>query len=79
MSKKKNASRGESRPSGASAGQLAKDSTAPHRVIAGQSTLLSRTMHDIRYDPVHDEILVTNPFANAVLVFRGSAQGRDSG
>jgi hypothetical protein len=54
---------------------MAKDSTTPNRVIAGQSTLLSRTMHDVRYDPVHDEILVTNPFANAVLVFRGSAQG----
>jgi hypothetical protein len=35
-------------------------------------------MHDIRYDPVHDEILVTNPFANAVLVFRGAAEGDEA-
>ncbi|MGH9783773.1 MAG: hypothetical protein ACRD88_06265 [Terriglobia bacterium] len=58
--------------------RMAKDSTAPNRVIAGQATKLSRTMHDIRYDPVNDEILVTNPFANAILVFRGSAQGDEA-
>ena len=58
--------------------RLAKGSAAPHRVIAGQATKLSRTMHDIRYDPVHDEILVTNPFANAVLVFRASAEGDEA-
>jgi hypothetical protein len=23
-------------------------------------------MHDIRYDPVHDEIVVSNPFAQAI-------------
>src|SRR2546422_4880450 len=28
---------------------------------------LSRTMHDIRYDAVHDEIFVNNPFAQAML------------
>lgn len=32
-------------------------------------------MHDIRYDALHDEIFVTNPFAQAVLVFRGDANG----
>ena len=34
-------------------------------------------MHDIRYDAVHDEIVVTNPFANAILTFRGSANGEE--
>ncbi len=34
-------------------------------------------MHDIRYDSVHDEFLVTNPFAQAVLAFRGSASGEE--
>jgi hypothetical protein len=34
-------------------------------------------MHDIRYDEIHDEIYVTNPFANAVLVFRGGADGEE--
>ena len=50
----------------------------PTRAIAGQKTLLSRTMHDIRYDAVHDEILVTNPFAQAILVFRGQANGEEA-
>ena len=35
-------------------------------------------MHDIRYDAAHDEILVTNPFAHAILVFRGGADGEES-
>jgi hypothetical protein len=47
-------------------------------VLAGQPTLLSRTMHDIRYDAVHDEIFVNNPFAQAILVFRGSARGEEA-
>ena len=47
----------------------------PTRRIAGQKTLLGRTMHDIRYDAVHDQILVPNPFAQAILVFRGDANG----
>ena len=47
----------------------------PKRIIAGQATKLSRTMHDIRYDEVHDEFVVTNPFAQAVLVFAGDATG----
>ena len=47
----------------------------PKRLIAGQATKLSRTMHDIRYDDVNDEFLVTNPFAQAVLVFAGDVNG----
>ena len=55
--------------------RLAKGGDAPARTIAGQATKLSRTMHDIRYDAVNDEFLVTNPFAQAILVFRGGAEG----
>jgi len=58
--------------------RLAKENSQPTRVLAGQTTLLSRTMHDIRYDAVHDEIFVNNPFAQAILVFRGSAQGEEA-
>lgn len=57
---------------------MAKENTRPSRVLGGQRTLLSRTMHDIRYDAVHDEILVTNPFAQALLVFRGGASGEEA-
>ena len=48
---------------------------APTRRIAGQETRISRAAHDIVYDPANDEILVANPFAQAILVFKGGANG----
>ena len=44
-------------------------------MIEGQATRLGRTTHDIRYDAVHDEILVGNAYAQALLTFRGGASG----
>lgn len=35
-------------------------------------------MHDVRFDAVNDELLVTNPFARAILVFRGGANGNEA-
>ena len=58
--------------------RLAGENAKPTRLLAGQKTLLSRTMHDIRYDEVNDELLVTNPFASAILVYRGSANGEEA-
>ncbi len=58
--------------------RMAKGGDAPDRVIFGQATKLSRTMHDIRYSAKRDEIYVTNPFAQAILAFRGSAKGEDA-
>ncbi len=58
--------------------RLAKESVPPTRVLAGQKTLLSRGLHDIRYDAVHDEIVVTNPYAQAILTFRGNANGEEA-
>src|SRR5207244_11557700 len=40
-----------------------------------QASKLSRTMHAIRYNAVRDEFYVGNPFAQAVLTFRGAASG----
>lgn len=34
-------------------------------------------MHDIYYNPVDDEFVVANPFANAILTFRGGADGQE--
>jgi hypothetical protein len=34
-------------------------------------------MHDIRYDAVHDEIVVPVPYAHAILTFRGGADGQE--
>jgi hypothetical protein len=58
--------------------RLATGGEAPKRLIYGQPTLLSRTMHDVRYHTVRDEIYVTNPFAQAILAFRGDADAQAS-
>jgi len=50
---------------------------SPVRVIEGQGTHLSRTMHGIAYDSVHDEMIVPVHLAGAVLVFRGDAKGEE--
>jgi hypothetical protein len=57
--------------------RLARENTPPLRKLEGQKTLLSRTMHDLAYDAIHDEIVVTSPFAQAILTFRGSANGEE--
>ncbi len=57
--------------------RLANGNAAPRRVITGQASKLGRTVHGIAYDPVHDEIVVPNPLADAVLVYRGGAQGAE--
>jgi hypothetical protein len=58
--------------------RLAEEDAAPTRLIAGQKTKLARTMHDIRYDPVHDEFWVGNPFAGALMAYRGGADGEEA-
>jgi DNA-binding beta-propeller fold protein YncE len=53
----------------------ANGNVAPKRVIEGQATNLSRTMHGIAYDAVHDEIAIPVALSGAVLVFKGDASG----
>src|SRR5262245_23057257 len=53
--------------------RLANGGQAPARVLFGQASKLSRTMHDIRYNEVHDEIVVPVPYAHAIVTFRGDA------
>jgi DNA-binding beta-propeller fold protein YncE len=55
--------------------RMANGTAAPERVISGAATKLARTVHGIAYDPEHDEIYAPNPLADAVLVFRGAADG----
>jgi DNA-binding beta-propeller fold protein YncE len=57
--------------------RLANGSAAPVRMLAGQATRLSRTMHGIAYDAAHDEIIVPVYLAGAVLSFPGGAQGEE--
>ena len=58
--------------------RLANGNEGPVRVIEGQGTKLSRTMHGIAYDSVHDEIIVPVHLAGAVLVFRAGATGEEA-
>jgi hypothetical protein len=51
---------------------------APVRVIEGGQTRLARTSHAIAFDERNDEIVVPNPFAEAVLFFRGNASGDEA-
>ena len=38
---------------------------------------MARTIHDLGMDSVHDEIVVPNPSAQAILFFRGGANGEE--
>jgi len=45
------------------------------RAISGQNVLFSRTIHDMAYNPVRDEIVVPSFLSFAILTFRGDANG----
>lgn len=48
------------------------------RVIEGQETKLARPMHHIALDTIHDEIVVTNSHAHAILFFKGGVGGEQA-
>jgi len=56
---------------------MANGNVSPERVISGQASRLGRTVHGLAYDPAHDEIVVPNPLADAILVFRAGANGAE--
>ena len=62
-------------PQVAAFARLAEGSAKAIRAIAGQNTLFARTIHDMAYDPVRDEIVVPQFYAFAILTFRGDANG----
>jgi len=57
--------------------RLAKENTTPVRVLEGQKTLISRTMHALEYDAIHDEVVVGSPLTQTILTFRGGAGGEE--
>ncbi len=57
--------------------RLANGNVKPTRIISGQKTLLSRTMHGIVYNEKHDEVIVPVALAGAVLTFKGDFKGSD--
>jgi len=58
--------------------RLAEGGAEPARRIEGQAAQLSRTMHGIAYDEIHDEIVVPQQFSQAILTFRGDANGEEA-
>jgi len=58
--------------------RLAEANAKPTRAIAGQNTLITRTIHDMAYDPVRDEIVVPQFYAQAIMTFRGGANGNEA-
>lgn len=57
---------------------MADGNALPTRVIQGEKTLQARTSHYIAIDSVHDELVVPNPFAQALLFFHGGANGNEA-
>jgi hypothetical protein len=58
--------------------RLAEGNARPTRSIAGQKTLITRTIHDMSYDPIRDEIVVPQFYAQAIMTFRGAADGNEA-
>ena len=56
---------------------MANGNVSPERIISGQASKLGRTVHGLAYDPEHDEIVVPNPLADAILIFRAGADGAE--
>jgi WD40 repeat protein len=57
--------------------RLAKENTVPVRILEGQKTRITRTMHSMEYDPVNDELVVNSPLAQAILTFKGGSGGEE--
>ena len=49
----------------------------PERVLFGQGSMLSRAVHDVRYVAEHDEFVLANNQAGAILTYRGGADGQE--
>jgi hypothetical protein len=50
----------------------------PTRTIFGQNTEISRNIHGFSYDPVKDEIVITQFHSQAIMTFRGGANGDEA-
>jgi hypothetical protein len=57
---------------------LADGNAKPVRAIAGQKSLVARTSHGIAYDPGRDVFMTPQFYGQAILVFRGGADGEEA-
>jgi hypothetical protein len=58
--------------------RLANGNVKPTRTIFGQNTEITRNIHGFSYDPVKDEIVVTQFHSQAIMTFRGGANGDEA-
>jgi len=58
--------------------RLANGNIKPTRTILGQLTAITRNIHGFDYDPVKDEIVVPQFHAQAILTYRGGANGDEA-
>jgi len=58
--------------------RTADKNAAPVRAIEGANTMTNRTMHAIAYDEIHDEIVVPSRAGQAIMTFRGAANGNEA-
>ena len=58
--------------------RLANGNVKPTRNIFGQKTQITRSIHNFAWDPVKDEIVVPQFQAQAILFFRGGANGDEA-
>lgn len=56
---------------------MADGSPKPTRQLAGQASDMTRSGHYIEYDPVNDEVMVANAFAQAIMFYRGGFNGKE--
>lgn len=62
-------------PQVAAFARLADGDAKPTRAIAGQNSQITRTIHDMAYNPITDEIVIPQFYAQAIMTYRGGANG----
>jgi hypothetical protein len=58
--------------------RLANGDARPTRAIAGQHSLITRTVHDMSYNALRDEIVIPQFYAQAIMTYRGGANGDEA-
>jgi len=58
--------------------RLANGNVKPTRTIFGQNTKITRNIHGFDYDPVKDEIVTVQFHAQAIMTYRGGANGDEA-
>ncbi len=62
-------------PQVAAFARLANGDAKPTRAIAGQNSQITRTIHDLAYNALTDEIVIPQFYAQAIMTYRGGANG----